>query len=44
MSQIPKEDQCVCKKDTPKVDNNSTDIKVVAIVIGALFTTYWWLS
>ncbi|RIB11779.1 hypothetical protein C2G38_2102731 [Gigaspora rosea] len=30
MSQIPKENQCVCKKDTPKADNNSgSDIKSI---------------
>ncbi|CAG8462412.1 5463_t:CDS:2 [Cetraspora pellucida] len=42
MSQIPKEDQCVCKRDAQA--DSSSDLKVVALIIGLLITTYWWLS
>ncbi|CAG8613387.1 13964_t:CDS:2 [Gigaspora margarita] len=41
MSQIPKENQCVCKKDTPKADDNTgSDIKNINENVYSLFQRY----
>ncbi|RIA90541.1 hypothetical protein C1645_769798 [Glomus cerebriforme] len=41
MSKVPVEDRCTCKRDDDK--NKGTE-KIVALTIGLLIFTYWWLN
>ncbi|CAG8532719.1 2096_t:CDS:2 [Funneliformis mosseae] len=46
MSKIPVEERCTCKKDVKEIPGTpmDLDVKTVALLLGLLITTYWWLS